>query len=94
MARVNIYILVMIGCKFVVRSCLLSLFLFFSVVYWHLAVQWLHFMIWSFSMAWVGEAIGRDKVPFIFVCCLLYSVMSGWNLDLADQGYKVKASFR
>ncbi len=56
------------------------------------ALQWLHVMIWSFFHGWVFIQLGPGLVPFSFCILLLYSIVGGWNTDLADQGYKVSYS--
>ena len=53
------------------------------------AVQWIHVMIWSFGMGSVMEGFGPGLIPFMFGILLNYNILGGWNLDLADQGFKV-----
>jgi hypothetical protein len=54
-----------------------------------IAIQWLHIMIWSFGLGCVMEGLGPALVPLVFLICLIYNITGGWNIDLADQGYKV-----
>jgi hypothetical protein len=55
-----------------------------------IAIQWLHIMIWSFGLGCVMEGLGPALVPLVFLICLIYNITGGWNIDLADQGYKVR----
>jgi uncharacterized membrane protein (GlpM family) len=47
-------------------------------------------MIWSFGMGCVTEGLSPGLVPFFFVFFLMYNIIGGWNIDVADQGFKVR----
>lgn len=52
------------------------------------ATGWLHSIIWSFGVS--CSYIGWDPraVPFTFIFFVFSSVLGGWNVDLADKGFK------
>ena len=43
-------------------------------------------------MGCVYEGLGPGLVPLFFVLLLIYNITGGWNIDVADQGFKVKFS--
>lgn len=54
-----------------------------------LGIQCLHSLIWSLGTNCLIESNGIDFLPFVFIIMLIYSVIGGWNIDLADSSYQV-----